>query len=862
MTSPVSRRARPRSVFAAVGADLDALRATPDTSGSSRQGRTTHFTTNYSNGLLNHGPGDIIQLTSNDGWRKSWSIITPGRFTDSSFSDLLFYDQAAGVGEFYTTEGGNLSLLRSYSGWRTSWSVIVPCNLTGGAHQDLLFYDPAGGVGEMYSTDGQGGISLVATYNDWRQTWSMIIPCNITGGSYSDLLFYDPTAGTGEMYKTDGHGGISLIASHTDWRTTWTAIAACRIAGAGRHPSSDLLFYDPSAGVGEMYTVDAQGGISLIASHTDWRHTWSIVKPCGISGHAHSDLMFYDPAAGVGEFYSTDGQGGISLLHTTDNWRHTWSEISPADFTDGAGQDLIFYDPGAGTGEIYTTQGNTLTTAILATCESDYEALRGYFSTTPDDLPFDIYVQSGQGGASHGGCDDSEIQCDAFAGDDDNLLRMLVVSEVDEVFEADQDNGWDCGQSHGEGLSRVLAAHRYPRSMTVPGVSFRTGGWWIWSDRQNWVEQNEDSDKHFPSIGCATLFIHYLKSQLGYSYEQITQAGGGTLAETFHRLSGRTDAFAPFKAAVERRFDVALLEPFDSDNAFPIYRDLLFYDPTAGTGEFYTSDISGGITFLAAGNTWRNSWSIITPGNFTSRSYDDLLFYDPAAGTGEIYQSDGQGHIELVASHTDWRTTWDIIRLARFGGQRYDGILFYDRDSGTGEIYSTDGQGSIQQMASYTDWRTTWRTILVGNFTRNRYPDLLFYDPQAGLIEIYSTDDGGNIALAGRTANMSNTWDIGLACNVTGGEFSDVMFYDRAQGLIEFFTTFGDGTLTTLSGPKTIGGNWSEVHYTAFREFLFYDPNQGVGEYHRVTDTGDPSLLNRYTDWRHTWSVIAPGTYS
>ena len=64
--------------------------------------------------------------------------------------------------------------------------------------------------------------------------------------------------------------------------------------------------------------------------------------------------MFYDPAAGVGEFYSTDGQGGISLLRTTDNWRHTWSEISPADFTDGAGQDLIFYDPGAGTGEIYT----------------------------------------------------------------------------------------------------------------------------------------------------------------------------------------------------------------------------------------------------------------------------------------------------------------------------------------------------------------------------------------------------------------------------------------------------------------------------------------------------------------------------
>ena len=165
-------------------------------------------------------------------------------------------------------------------------------------------------------------------------------------------------------------------------------------------------------------------------------------------------------------------------------------------------------------------------------------------------------------------------------------------------------------------------------------------------------------------------------------------------------------------------------------------------------------------------------------------------------------------------------------------------------------------------MASYTDWRTTWRTILVGNFTRNRYPDLLFYDPQAGLIEIYTTDEGGHIALAGRTTQVSNTWDIGLACNVTGGEFSDVMFYDRSQGLIEFFTTFGDGTLATLSGPQALNGGWPQVHFTAFREFLFYDPGQGVGEYHRVSDTGEPSLLNRHTDWRHTWSIIAPGTYS
>jgi hypothetical protein len=796
-------------VLAHVDANLEALAAAPSTSGSSRQGRTTHFTTYYSNGLLIHEPGDVIQLTSTNGWRTSWSIVTPGKFSDRPFSDLLFYDPAAGVGEFYTTEGGNLSLLNSVSGWRTSWTLIVPCNLT--------------------------------------------------GGPYDDLLFYDASAGVGEMYATDGHGGMSLIASHTDWRTSWTVIAACDLTS---RPTSDLLFYDPTAGLGEMYATDAQGGISMFASHTDWRQTWSIIKPCHISGGQYTDLLFYDPTGGVGEFYSTDGNGGISLLHTNNGWRQSWAVISPANFTDGAGQDLVFYDRAGGTGEIYTTRGNTLSTAILATCEADYEALREYFNTTPDDLPFDIYVQSGSGGASHGGCDDSEIHCDAFDGTDADLMRMLVVSEADEVFEADQDNGWDCGQSHGEGLSRVLASHRYPRSMTTNNGSFRTGGWWIWSPRNNWVDDNDDSDTNFSSIGCVTLFIHYLKFQLGFSLEQITQAGGGTPAAAYNRLTGRTDAFAPFKAAIERRFDVNVKEPFDSDNAFPIYRDLVFYDPGAGTGEFYTSDINGGITFLATETGWRNSWSIITPGTFAGRSYNDLLFYDPAAGTGEIYTSDGHGHIQLLASHTGWRSSWDMIIPGRFGDSRYDGILFYDRVGGTGEIYATDGHGNINLLASHTDWRSSWRTILVGNFTRNRHPDLLFYDPLAGLIEIYATDDDGNVAFVGSTSGFSSTWEIGLTCNVTGGEFSDVMFYDSANQLIEIFTTFGDGTLATLSGPKNFPGNWSQIRYTGFREFLFYDATQGIGEYHRLSDIGVPSLLNRNSGWRQSWSIIAPGTFS
>src|SRR4051794_21497898 len=102
---------RHASVLAHISADLASFAATSAATSFSLQGRTSHFTTYYSNGLLVHGPGDIILLKSDPRWRTTWSIITAGNFAGRDFSDLLFYDATAGVGEFYTTEGGNISLL-------------------------------------------------------------------------------------------------------------------------------------------------------------------------------------------------------------------------------------------------------------------------------------------------------------------------------------------------------------------------------------------------------------------------------------------------------------------------------------------------------------------------------------------------------------------------------------------------------------------------------------------------------------------------------------------------------------------------------------------------------------------------------
>ena len=263
-------------------------------------------------------------------------------------------------------------------------------------------------------------------------------------------------------------------------------------------------------------------------------HGWALYRP-----------FFYDASAGTGGIYSTDGHGNLTLLNSDPTWRSDLrSIINHANFTGGAADDLLFYDRNAGTGEFYTTRGNTLATAVLSTCEADYEALRGYFGgLTPDDLPFQIYIQSGSGGASHGGCDDTSLHCDAFTGNDPDLVRMLVVAEEDEVFMDNQDKCWDCGSSNGEGLSRVLSTELYSKEQN----GFVTGPSWLHSDRSDFVSDNDDTDQNFVSIGCATLFINYLRHQLGFSLYQITQAGGSNLEETYNNLTAHTGAFGPFK---------------------------------------------------------------------------------------------------------------------------------------------------------------------------------------------------------------------------------------------------------------------------------------------------------------------------
>src|SRR6266567_4475090 len=199
---------------------------------------------------------------------------------------------------------------------------------------------------------------------------------------------------------------------------------------------------------------------------------------------------------------------------------------------------IVSYDNSLG------ANGAALANAVLATCERDYETLRGYFGEiTPGGLPFTINIVPGSGGAGHSSCAATTISCDAFSGTNGDLVRMLVVAGTDEVFMAAQAAGWDCAASNGEGLSRVLGTQIYPAQLN----GFNP-----------------------VSIGCSTLFLNYLRYQLHISLARIVEAGGTTLQHTYQNLTGSSDAFGPFAALLQRHIPQGTPVTLSNDNVFPL----------------------------------------------------------------------------------------------------------------------------------------------------------------------------------------------------------------------------------------------------------------------------------------------------
>ena len=193
---------------------------------------------------------------------------------------------------------------------------------------------------------------------------------------------------------------------------------------------------------------------------------------------------------------------------------------------------------------------------LLSSCEFDYARLKAWFGgvdlSNKVTIELDMNTAQPCGTAPGGGVfagQNDEIHCVWICGadlsptDSDaeriSYARSTSMAEVAEIFMHAQNKGWNSQQSNGEALSRLLSDVAYGDGR----ASEEWGGWLEFPNpRPDWLTTNS-SDLEV-AISCATLFILYLRSQLGFTLTAIITVGGNTLNDVYRNLTN--DPASPF----------------------------------------------------------------------------------------------------------------------------------------------------------------------------------------------------------------------------------------------------------------------------------------------------------------------------
>jgi hypothetical protein len=310
---------------------------------------------------------------------KTWTHVVKGSFADPQIdtqgaTDLFCHDRNARIGAFFATvRNGHLDdgtlvqdgphQVGANHTFSRQWTQVVSGPWPGGIQ--LLLYDAASGVGEFYATDGHGNLILKKHHDGWRTSWTQIIAGRF---GRANLLFYDASNGLGQFYSVDNSGNIHLIREVHGWLNSWYSILPGNFSSS---PNDDLLFYDKLAGLGVFYKLDDTASNTLFSEHDNWRTTWKQVLPGQfLPGSTYDGLLFYEENTGYTELYSTDGHGGLSQIDVNlgNQWSLPWQTILPGEFTPNIGligtSRLCGYDSRDGVIRTFYLEPATIKTVI------------------------------------------------------------------------------------------------------------------------------------------------------------------------------------------------------------------------------------------------------------------------------------------------------------------------------------------------------------------------------------------------------------------------------------------------------------------------------------------------------------------
>ncbi len=208
----------------------------------------------------------------------------------------------------------------------------------------------------------------------------------------------------------------------------------------------------------------------------------------------------------------------------------------------------VWYDPSLGAPALQNA------TDLLADADRIRAANDAIFGTAGGPVDAIVFAlggaTDGTGGADHSGCDyvtGAQIEvCAAFG----NSMRCSALFEA-ELSECSMNNNL-CGLSTGEALSRWCAMLIGNNAL----ADFTSVPTWVQDNEPDWVNNTENTDQDYDSIGCGMAFLSWLQ-KLGHALPTIAQemvnlGNPGTLEALYANLTGDagTNAWTKFQAAL------------------------------------------------------------------------------------------------------------------------------------------------------------------------------------------------------------------------------------------------------------------------------------------------------------------------
>lgn len=627
--------------------------------------------------------------------------------------------------EFFGTDtNGKLSSFLTHKDLHPSYTHVVSGGFGAGKTSDLFCYDAVLGEGDVYTLNDQGQVAWIQHYPTLlRRGCTQVVVGHLGSSGYHDLLFYEPVAGVVDIYQVNAPGRLYLIKNVTGVSKTWTNIIAANFGSNGSSSGgwSDLFFYDAAAGLGEFYTTDGLGALNRVTSYPSLRKGCTQVVAGNFGGDGYSDLAFYSPTDGVVDFYTVGKLGVLILQKTQTGLSKTWSQLVAGNFARDAWSDLLSYDSASGTAEVYATDGRggvqrlAINTGLSKAWTQVLTGLvKGRFGT-------------GTSGNDH----------------------VLAYN-----------------QTVGRGIKVPAQPPSVPATVTV-------------------VEPRPTPTPATPAVPAQAAGSLHLYDLNGFALTPVKQ---------FSDLSSSWTHVVP--------------------SPYGLTSGLLFYDSNTGVNEYRAVYDDGTMRTIGSLATLPAGCTLIEYGLYGPGRTSGFMFYEAAAGRVHFYGLDSNKCPVLFKTLEGMGTTWTHIFYYYFKcGGLFD-MLFYDAATGEARFYTSDGNANLTAVTGYapnSGWHKSWSQIVPGTFDYEGGGDLFLYDASAGLAQFMSAKQGETKLIREQTA-LSKTWSQIHNIQLNDDYCSNLLFCDSSAGMLQVCRTTADGTMTVAATFKDLPSSWTHTY--------------------------------------------------